>query len=85
MKILLDLAKLSKLMVMLTEPQRPWPGQLRLVRDWYQPHLERMHEHDGGGETETETCCAESKHGNLAQSRGARNRMQDATFPGVPR
>ena len=41
---LLDLAKLSKLMVMLTEPQRPWPGQLRLVRDWYQPHLERIHE-----------------------------------------
>ena len=41
---LLDLVKLSKLMVMLTEPQRPWPGQLRLVRDWYQPHLERMHE-----------------------------------------
>ena len=41
---LLDLGKLSKLLTMLTEPQRPWPGQLRLVRDWYQPHLERMHE-----------------------------------------
>ena len=41
---LLDLAKLSKLLVILAEPQRPWPGQLRLVRDWYQPHLERVHE-----------------------------------------
>src|ERR1700744_5563181 len=28
----------------LTERERPWPGQIRQVRDWYQPHLERLHE-----------------------------------------
>ena len=39
-----DLAKLAKLMATLGEPQRPWPGQVRLVRDWYQPHLVRLHE-----------------------------------------
>jgi DNA helicase-2/ATP-dependent DNA helicase PcrA len=31
-------------MATLSEPQRPWPGQVRLVRDWYQPHMERIHE-----------------------------------------
>ena len=25
--------------------KRPWPGQVRQVRDWYQPHLERIYEH----------------------------------------
>jgi DNA helicase-2/ATP-dependent DNA helicase PcrA len=39
-----DLPRLSKLMLALAEPQRPWPGQVRLVRDWYQPHLERQYE-----------------------------------------
>ena len=39
------LAKLQALMEALTEPQRPWPGQVRQVRDWYQPHLERIYEH----------------------------------------
>jgi DNA helicase II / ATP-dependent DNA helicase PcrA len=39
-----DLPRLSKLMLALVEPQRPWPGQVRLVRDWYQPHLERLFE-----------------------------------------
>jgi DNA helicase-2/ATP-dependent DNA helicase PcrA len=29
----------------LSEPQRPWPGQIRLVRDWYKPHFERIYEH----------------------------------------
>jgi DNA helicase II / ATP-dependent DNA helicase PcrA len=29
----------------LGDPQRPWPGQVRQVRDWYQPHLERIYEH----------------------------------------
>ncbi len=28
----------------LAEPGRPWPGQMRLVREWYQPHLERIFE-----------------------------------------
>ena len=38
-------AKLRTLMEALTEPQRPWPGQVRQVRDWYHPHLERIYEH----------------------------------------
>ena len=41
----LDLPRLATLLVTLTEPQRPWPGQVRLVREWYQPHLERQYEH----------------------------------------
>jgi DNA helicase-2/ATP-dependent DNA helicase PcrA len=28
----------------LADPQQPWPGQVRLVREWYQPHLERLYE-----------------------------------------
>jgi DNA helicase-2/ATP-dependent DNA helicase PcrA len=39
-----DLPRLSKLLSALAEPQRPWPGQVRQVRDWYQPHLERQYE-----------------------------------------
>jgi DNA helicase-2/ATP-dependent DNA helicase PcrA len=37
--------KLHTLMQSLGEPERPWPGQLRQIRDWYQPHLERIFEH----------------------------------------
>jgi DNA helicase-2/ATP-dependent DNA helicase PcrA len=37
--------KLQAMIKTLAEPQRPWPGQVRLVRDWYQPHLERIYEH----------------------------------------
>ena len=40
----LDLPRLAKLMAALTEPEKPWPGQMRLVRDWYKPHLERIYE-----------------------------------------
>jgi DNA helicase-2/ATP-dependent DNA helicase PcrA len=36
--------KLQTLLQELTEPQRPWPGQVRQVRDWYKPHLERIYE-----------------------------------------
>ncbi|MGA8705411.1 MAG: ATP-dependent helicase [Steroidobacteraceae bacterium] len=39
-----DFGKLTALLRALAEPQRPWPGQLRQVRDWYQPHLERLYE-----------------------------------------
>jgi DNA helicase II / ATP-dependent DNA helicase PcrA len=39
-----DLPRLSKLLLALAEPQRPWPGQARLVREWYQPHMERQYE-----------------------------------------
>jgi DNA helicase II / ATP-dependent DNA helicase PcrA len=38
-------AKLQALLQALTEPQRPWPGQVRQAREWYQPHLERIYEH----------------------------------------
>jgi DNA helicase II / ATP-dependent DNA helicase PcrA len=37
--------KLQELMQSLSEPERPWPGQLRQIREWYQPHLERIFEH----------------------------------------
>ena len=40
-----DYQRLVELMEQLREPGRPWPGQLRLVREWYQPHLERMFDH----------------------------------------
>jgi len=40
-----DYQRLVELMEQLCEPGRPWPGQLRLVREWYQPHLERIFEH----------------------------------------
>ena len=40
----IDLPRLAKLMSALTEPEKPWPGQMRLVRDWYKPHLERLYE-----------------------------------------
>src|SRR5580698_7210954 len=37
--------KLSDLMLALGEPQRPWPGQLHLAREWYRPQFERIYEH----------------------------------------
>jgi len=40
----LDLPRLAKLMTALTEPEKAWQGQMRLVRDWYKPHLERIYE-----------------------------------------
>jgi DNA helicase II / ATP-dependent DNA helicase PcrA len=40
-----DYTRLAELLEKLAEPGRPWPGQLRAVREWYQPHLERMFDH----------------------------------------
>src|SRR5579863_7388901 len=40
----IEYGKLSALLRTLSDPQRPWPGQVRQVRDWYQPHLERLYE-----------------------------------------
>ncbi|HWL62743.1 MAG TPA: ATP-dependent helicase [Steroidobacteraceae bacterium] len=40
-----DFRRMAELMEKLTEPGRPWPGQVRQVREWYQPHLERIYEH----------------------------------------
>jgi DNA helicase-2/ATP-dependent DNA helicase PcrA len=41
----LDLPRLATLLATLCEPNRAWAGQMRLVREWYQPHLERVYEH----------------------------------------
>jgi DNA helicase-2/ATP-dependent DNA helicase PcrA len=40
-----DFLSLADLMEKITEPGSPWEGQLRLVREWYQPHLKRIYEH----------------------------------------
>ncbi len=40
-----EFRRLAALMDKLGDPERPWPGQVRLVREWYQPHLERIFEH----------------------------------------
>jgi DNA helicase II / ATP-dependent DNA helicase PcrA len=37
--------KLTALMLELANPQRQWPGQVHLAREWYRPHLERIYEH----------------------------------------
>jgi DNA helicase-2/ATP-dependent DNA helicase PcrA len=37
--------KLSQLLLALADPQRPWPGQVRMAREWYKPHFERIYEH----------------------------------------
>lgn len=37
--------KLIALMLDLADPQRPWPGQVNVAREWYRPHLERIYEH----------------------------------------
>jgi DNA helicase-2/ATP-dependent DNA helicase PcrA len=41
----LDLARFARLMTSIADPQRPWAGQVRMVRDWYQPQMERIYEH----------------------------------------
>jgi DNA helicase-2/ATP-dependent DNA helicase PcrA len=40
-----DWRKLAELLVALADPQRPWTGQVHLVREWYRPHFERQYEH----------------------------------------
>jgi DNA helicase-2/ATP-dependent DNA helicase PcrA len=37
--------KTCDMMVALSDPQRQWPGQVNLVREWYRPHFERIYEH----------------------------------------
>jgi len=39
-----DIEQLAQLLQTLRDPQREWPGQVRLVREWYKPHLERIYE-----------------------------------------
>ena len=40
-----DWRKLLELLLTLADPQRPWAGQVHLVREWYRPHFERQYEH----------------------------------------
>jgi DNA helicase-2/ATP-dependent DNA helicase PcrA len=35
---------LAQLMVALAQPEAPWAGQVSRVRQWYEPHLERIYE-----------------------------------------
>jgi len=37
-------AEFDQLMGALGDPQNPWPGQVGRVREWYEPHLERIHD-----------------------------------------
>ena len=37
--------KLGEMMVMLSDPQRQWQGQVNAAREWYRPHFERIYEH----------------------------------------
>src|SRR5207253_30657 len=39
-----DWARLIELMRSLAVPERPWAGQVQLVREWYRPHFERIYE-----------------------------------------
>jgi DNA helicase II / ATP-dependent DNA helicase PcrA len=40
-----DWRKLTDLLVALSDPQRPWQGQVNQAREWYRPHFERIYEH----------------------------------------
>ena len=40
-----DWRKLLELLLALADPQRAWPGQVHLVREWYRPHFERQYQH----------------------------------------
>ena len=37
-------AALNELLVSLTDPATPWPGQTRRAREWYEPELERLYD-----------------------------------------
>lgn len=39
-----DFRRLAELMEGIADPSSPWEGQVRLVREWYQPHLTRIYE-----------------------------------------
>jgi DNA helicase-2/ATP-dependent DNA helicase PcrA len=41
----IDWQRLNELLQQLSVPERPWPGQLHLAREWYRPHFERLYEH----------------------------------------
>jgi DNA helicase II / ATP-dependent DNA helicase PcrA len=37
--------KLGEMLLMLSDPERQWPGQVHAAREWYRPHFERIYEH----------------------------------------
>ena len=47
-RLFLDLVDVDSafrdLMMHLMNPETPWPGQVGRVREWYEPHLERLYE-----------------------------------------
>ncbi|GAC1495902.1 MAG: ATP-dependent helicase [Steroidobacteraceae bacterium] len=40
----MDWTRFCGLLEKLADPATPWPGQVGLVREWYKPHLERIHD-----------------------------------------
>ena len=40
----MDWKRFCALFEKLADPATPWPGQVGLVREWYKPHLERIHD-----------------------------------------
>jgi DNA helicase II / ATP-dependent DNA helicase PcrA len=40
----MDWKRFTDLMAKLANPETPWAGQVRLVRDWYKPQLERLYD-----------------------------------------
>ena len=40
----MDWARFCALLEKLADPATPWPGQVSLVREWYKPQLERIHD-----------------------------------------
>jgi DNA helicase II / ATP-dependent DNA helicase PcrA len=37
--------RLIELLQALADPERPWPGQVNMAREWYRPHFERLYQH----------------------------------------
>jgi DNA helicase-2/ATP-dependent DNA helicase PcrA len=40
----MDWKRFTDMLSKLANPEMPWPGQVRLVRDWYKPQLERLYD-----------------------------------------
>ncbi|MEJ0098931.1 MAG: ATP-dependent helicase [Pseudomonadota bacterium] len=40
-----DFLRLAELMEKISQPNCEWGGQVRTVREWYEPHLKRIYEH----------------------------------------
>ncbi len=40
-----DFLRLAELMEKISQADCPWGGQVRMVREWYEPHLKRIYEH----------------------------------------